>query len=339
MKILYVIPVVVMLFGCATSDETSSLRFQISSVQNQMTGLRNEMNDKMSAMRQDNENLRQQLLGFSATIDGNNDKMRDILGKLDELDHRMKRTADDGRKPAPINQKEPVFAGRPGPEPLKPEFEDQYKAAFGAFQKGSYRESARLFKEFLEATPETPLRPNAYFWLGESYINIKEHEKAVLSFQELIDRYPKNERIPRALLSQAEAFSYLGDKRSAATVLKKIVDTYPQSEESAVAERMLKNLPASPPPAADKKKKTPGEGDKKTDGVAATVITETANLRTQPSVNSSIVAWVMKGTPLVIVDQFTEPGGRKWVKARTKGGKEGWIAERMVKQTDRKRED
>jgi len=62
----------------------------------------------------------------------------------------------------------------------------------------------------------------------------------------------------------------------------------------------------------------------------ATVITNSANLRSMPSFNSEQVAWAQKGATLEIIDEFTEASGRRWYKVRVPDGREGWIADKVV---------
>ena len=121
-------------------------------------------------------------------------------------------------------------------------YEELYKQAFDAFQRGHYEDSVRAFSEFVRAYPDTPLVPNARYWMGEGYMNLKDQEKAIVSFQEVIDKYPNSDKAPRALLRQAEAFGELGDKKSSTTLLKRVVELYPKSDEARVAERLLRGL-------------------------------------------------------------------------------------------------
>ena len=117
-----------------------------------------------------------------------------------------------------------------------------YKQAFDAFQRGLYQDSIRTFSDFVRAYPDTPLAPNARYWMGEAYMNLKDEEKAIVSFQEIIDKYPNSEKAPRALLRQAEAFGGMGDKKSSTTLLKRVIELYPKSDEARIAERLLRNL-------------------------------------------------------------------------------------------------
>ena len=332
----------VVLAGCATSQETTQLQHNISSVQQETVRQQADTNQRINALSKDVENVRQQILGLSATTDGLDERLRALTGKLDELSHRVSRVQDElkqGAQPKKMIDAaaSPPVSGMPSVM-TKAEYEAKYKEAFEAFQKAQFQQSARLFKDFLESTPETELRPKALYWLGESYIHLKDYDKAVLSLQEVADRYPKSDVAPRALLSQAEAFSYARDPKSAETVLKKIVDRYPASEEAAMAERRLRNMEFSSPPKSDKGPAPEKEKEKAKAQRTATVVADAIYLRAGPSSSARQVLWVLRGTVLVVSDEATDPSGAKWLKVKTKAGKEGWVGEKMVRVQEEREE-
>lgn len=65
-----------------------------------------------------------------------------------------------------------------------------------------------------------------------------------------------------------------------------------------------------------------------------TIISESANLRAEPSLNSTVVTWASKGVTLEVVEEFLEAGGKKWFKARISDGRECWIADKVVSVND-----
>ena len=118
--------------------------------------------------------------------------------------------------------------------------DEAYKQGFDAFQKGAYADGAAMFTQFVKQNPDSPLAPNAYYWMGECYMGLKDHEKAIVQFQEVVDKFPKSDKAARAMLRQAEAFAALGDKKSSTTLLKKVIELFPKSEEGRLADRMLR---------------------------------------------------------------------------------------------------
>jgi len=242
---------VVMVFSlsnCATSQETAQLARNLSATDSEVTRQRSETNRRFDELAREDESLRKQLVNLSTAVDDQNEKIKTIFGKLDELEYQMrtyfnelKNELNSLKKPGAI-----IPGNTPSQRPglggvANKDYESAYKEAFEAFQKKSYDDAIRKFSAFVDVHGGTPLAPNALYWIGESYMSLKNYEKAILSFQELVDKYPKSEKVPRALLAQADAFSAVKDKKSSMTVLKKVIELFPKSEEAAIAERRLRN--------------------------------------------------------------------------------------------------
>ncbi len=236
------------LMGCATSEETTQLRRSTMSISNELEQFKEEVNSKFASISKEQENLRRQFIGISSTSENREDKLRSILGRIDELDHQLQTYWRETKseltvlKAENIKAQAPVKPVRPSPVPDNTKYETAYKEAFDAFQRGAFDEAVDKFSGFISGYPGNPLVSSAYYWLGESYVALSNYEKAIVSFQEVIDKYPTSDKASRALLSQADAFAKAKDEKSSITVLKKVIELYPKTEEAAIAERKLRNL-------------------------------------------------------------------------------------------------
>ena len=228
--------VILLLVGCVSTDEVTNIKDDVSSVYKEFAADRQQKNAEITKVEKDMDALRKLLLDLSVSLEAQDDKIKTVLGKVDELESQI-RTYWEETKAELKEIRKGKNAGQP---PVKlPTGEEQYKDSFDAFQKGSYQEAFTKFADFIKANPDNPLVPNAFYWTGEAYTNLKDHEKAIVNFQEVIDKYPSSEKAPRALLRQAEAFTALDDKKSSTTLLKRVIELYPKSEEARVAERLL----------------------------------------------------------------------------------------------------
>ena len=117
-----------------------------------------------------------------------------------------------------------------------------YDTTYAKFQGAKYEEAISGFRAFLGKHPKSDLADNAQFWIGESYMGLKQYEKAILAFQEVIKNYPKGNKVPNAMLRQAIAFYEIKDKTSARLLLKKVIKKYPDSSEAEVARAKLKTI-------------------------------------------------------------------------------------------------
>ena len=250
MRIFATVCLLLLLAGCASTQETNQLRRNIAYTDQELNQLKAESAQRFVELSKEMENIRKQMFGLTAANDEREDKMRTIMGKLDELQHQLdtywaetKNQFATLKKGGPAGPSGPAVVSKtPATEEKEETNEAPYREAFDMFQKGKYDEAVQKFSSFVQTYPRSPLVPNAYFWLGESCMMLKDYDKAILYFQELVDKFPKNAMAPKALLAQADAFSAMKDKKSSMTVLKKVMELYPKTEEAAIAERKLRNL-------------------------------------------------------------------------------------------------
>jgi tol-pal system protein YbgF len=229
------------IWGCATTEEAGQLKRQVADLQNELHQHKMDADAKLARMTKENDNTTRQIMSVLNSVESRDEKLKSILGKLDELEHQVQVYWNETKGELAALKKGTSIP----PKPVKTgesNFETAYREAFEAFQKKSYEEASEKFSGFTRSYGETPLAPNAYFWMGESYMRLNQYDKAILAFQELVDKHPKSDKTPRALLSQAEAFLALKDSKSSTTVLKKIMELFPKTEEAVIAERKLRSL-------------------------------------------------------------------------------------------------
>lgn len=246
-RIIFPAALIVLLSSCATTEQTGQLQKSLVSLQSEMLQLRQETDTKLSNITKENEALSKQVVGMYSSVESRDEKIKTIMGKLDELEYQLRTYWAETKSILNTRKKldDKPFTQTPADKTTNPtidgKYEETYKDAFETFQKGQYEEASRKFTAFIDSYGGTPLVSNAYYWNGECYMNLKKYDQAILNFQEIIDKYPKSEKAPRALLSQAEAFRQTNDKKSSITILKRVIELYPKTEEATMAERKLRN--------------------------------------------------------------------------------------------------
>jgi tol-pal system protein YbgF len=145
----------------------------------------------------------------------------------------------------------PVSAAPASVEPVAartPTREDQarevkaYDAASNLFRRNDFPSAIEAFRAFLKEHPGSQLAPNAGYWIGISYANLRDYRSALAAQEEVIQRYPQSPKAPDALLAIAAIQAEQGDTGSARNTLEDIIARFPGSEAAGKARTRLAAL-------------------------------------------------------------------------------------------------
>ena len=239
--IILVFLITIIITGCTSTEELTMINRNIASIENDIKTYKEQNNMRIETVLKDNDAIKKQIADLSIQLNNNDEKIRSILGKIEALEFQLKTFYQETKSEQNALKKPGDIKTEVVARPEDKNYEVRYKEAFDLFQKKVYHDAIKKFSEFIASYSGTPLIPNAYYWLGECYMGIKDYEMAILNFNEVIKKYPNSEKAPRALLSQADAFFNLKEKENAIIALKKVKQLYPKSEEAKIADRKLRD--------------------------------------------------------------------------------------------------
>jgi len=228
---------------------------EVEGVRSGQVGLRSEIDQMQGEMRRlsgrTEENERLIKRAFEKDL-GDQDavrmKVKELSDKVAELETKVKGQPEHPGVESPGAQEKrgqqqvASKSSEPGatvPEAIKNKEVELYEKALRSFREGKYEESIEGFKSFVKTYPKSDRGDNAYFWIGDSYMALKQYEQAILSFQDVVKKYPKGNKVPNALLRQAQAFLEIKDKTSAEVLFKKVVKNHPGTSEATIAQKKL----------------------------------------------------------------------------------------------------
>ncbi|HEX6635452.1 MAG TPA: tol-pal system protein YbgF [Usitatibacter sp.] len=186
-----------------------------------------------------------------------------------DLDSRLKRlespAAGTGTPGAPPPAGAPAAATSPAPpssgtasgppavpgdssDAKSPSREDQaremkaYDEASNLFRRNDFTSAVEAFRAFLKDYPASPLVPNAHYWIGISYANLKDYPHALAAQQELLAKHPQSAKAPDALLAIAAIQAEQGQAAQARNTLEDLIARYPASDAAAKARTRLTAL-------------------------------------------------------------------------------------------------
>ena len=126
--------------------------------------------------------------------------------------------------------------------PVKKPDEMLYDSCMLSYNAGRFEEAILNFQNFVKKYPSSELADSALFWVGESYMSLRQYEQAILAYQQIMKTYPNGKKIPGAMLRQAIAFNEIKDPVSARLLLNKVIKNYPSSSEAVIAKQKLETI-------------------------------------------------------------------------------------------------
>ena len=179
-------------------------------------------------------------------LSGLRDMVSDLTTRVDSLNKRIA-SATTSLAPAPQSTAKPQNSQSTAAAPAKPaapevDPKSLYDKGYSLYQQNKYEEARQAFDAYISAYPKTSLADNAYFWIGESFYNESQYEKAIIFYDKIVREYADGDKVPSDLLKQALAFDALGDELDAKILLRKVIKEHPKSEQASVARRKLEVL-------------------------------------------------------------------------------------------------
>ncbi len=266
-----VLPALILVGGCAqlpTRADQVRQEQRIASLEERLLRLERAVDEARAAPAPSSvPDYGPRLAQLGQQVEALDEQVRQILGRVDALERRPQPQGDTSRVEALERRLQEIAtrlaavearpaapaspAGKPAePPPSRPTTtpapkataQDLYDRAYALYKQGKHTEAREAFQRFISLYPKTDLTDNAYFWIGESYYDQRQYEKAILAYDKVVQEFPRGDKVPSALLKQAFAFDAIGDPVDARILLKKLLREHPSSEQAAIARRKLEML-------------------------------------------------------------------------------------------------
>jgi tol-pal system protein YbgF len=261
------------LSSCLYDNDIAYLNDQVIALNRRVKSLEDGMDTKVRSgqvnLRTDIDEVQEQVRRLNGRVEenermlkraverdlGDQDTMRSSVGTMSERLATLESTVEQQQrylnlppvqpKPGPGAETPPAVKPETPPtaavEPKTKESE-LYDKSIALYRDGKYEEAIVGFRTFLKTFPKSDRADNANFWIGESYMALKQYEQAILAYQEVIKNYPKGNKVPSALLRQGFAFLEIKDQTSDKLLLNRVVKNHPNSSEAKIAQKKLETL-------------------------------------------------------------------------------------------------
>jgi len=184
-------------------------------------------------------NLRGQVEVQANEIERLKVRQRELLADIDRRVSELERRGTAA--PSPDANAAPVASGSAASAGSAQEQQD-YDAAFNLMKQGFYERAAKGFRDFLAKYPQSALRDNARYWLGEAYYVARNYRQSLEEFGKLMNDHPKSPKLPDAMLKTGYCYYELGEWAKARANLNQVVARYPGTPAAKSAEQRLAKM-------------------------------------------------------------------------------------------------
>ncbi|MBC7983406.1 MAG: tol-pal system protein YbgF [Candidatus Obscuribacterales bacterium] len=192
----------------------------------------------------------QSLLEQSQKTETLSTDVRAIRGLVEQLQHQLESTRNQQRELyADIDRRMQALEGRASAGPSTPtaaatDDNAAYKVAFDLLKDGKYAEATNEFTQFLSAYPQSALRDNAQYWLGEARYVGKDFAQALRDFRTVVEKYPESRKLPDAWLKIGYCQYELKNWKEARDALRRVSQLVPGTPSAGLAEQRLAKMQA-----------------------------------------------------------------------------------------------
>ena len=117
-----------------------------------------------------------------------------------------------------------------------------YEAAFNLLKQSKYQDAIDGFQKFVDASPQSQLTDDAYYWMSEArYVN-REFETALAGFRTVTTRYPDSPKVPEALLRTGYIQYDIGAYAEAAEIFRDLLERFPGHQVAVAAQTRLRRI-------------------------------------------------------------------------------------------------
>ena len=194
---------------------------------------------QLETLQTEVRNLRGQVEVQANEIERLKARQRELLADIDRRVSELERRGTAA--PSPEASTAPVAPGSAAPASSAQEQQD-YDAAFNLMKQGFYERAAKGFREFIAKYPQSALRDNARYWLGEAYYVARHFRQALEEFGKLMSDHPKSPKVPDAMLKTGYCHYELGEWTKARESLNQVMARYPGTPAAKSAEQRLAKM-------------------------------------------------------------------------------------------------
>jgi tol-pal system protein YbgF len=121
--------------------------------------------------------------------------------------------------------------------------QQQYQVALDSLlQDEQYQRAVAEFDQYLALYPNGRFVTNAYYWKGQSYVNLAMMEEARIAFETIVTQYPDGRKVDDAMYSLGTVYDKLGNAERAQQLLRQVQSRFPNTSAANLADIYLRSM-------------------------------------------------------------------------------------------------
>ena len=247
--------------------ELRQIQAQLSQLQNTQNALEQRLTQLTEGSREERSALRKNFADSQLTLERMREEVSVLSSRVDETNGRLgnirrevaslRQTQQPLALPLPEEGEESEVAaegnGDEGQGELPvvaaaPSETDIYNQARTDYTQGRYPLAIAGFKELVASNREGDLADNAYYWMGEAYLNQNQYERALQAFDTIIRDYPDSNKRPDAYYKKAQTLEFMERRSEAMLMYELVIEQFPRTQHQRIARSRLEELMRTTPP-------------------------------------------------------------------------------------------
>jgi tol-pal system protein YbgF len=191
----------------------------------------------------------QSLMQMTQRVDGLQEEMRTLRGRIEELQNEnavLKKQQRDLYADLDKRLTEAAAsASAAAAAPAAPEADEQalYNRALEQLRARNYVAAVDGFRALAASHPAGQMADNTQYWLGEAYYVTAEFDQAAAAFQRVLSGWPNSRKAPDAMLKLGYTQIEQNKLAAARATLQQVATKYPDSDAAKLAADRLAKLP------------------------------------------------------------------------------------------------
>ena len=115
-----------------------------------------------------------------------------------------------------------------------------FETAQQDYAKGNYESAIAGFTQFINSSPDSPVVPDANYWIGDCYYKLKQYDKSLEVLKAYVASNAQSNYAPEAYIKIALCYKELNQKDKYKETLNKITENYPSFDQMDRVKAMMK---------------------------------------------------------------------------------------------------